>query len=97
LTIRPEKNNHIGVYQASRALKLKYVYQVEARGGCAVVVVVISGFMFKTDIKRPSYATPCGQTPQIWSDFWPSQFVDRNMIENTRSQELKGDKHAQEV
>jgi hypothetical protein len=61
-------------------------------------VVVVSGFMLKVNIKRPWYATP------VWPDFAKSGRIFRPlsllivfMIETTRSQELKGDKHAQEV
>jgi hypothetical protein len=53
------------------------VYQVEARGGCAVAVVVISGFMLKIDIKRPWYATPVRpDSPESGRIFGPLSFVE---------------------
>ena len=60
-------------------------------------MVVISGFMFTTDVKRPSYATPVRPDSPNLVGFLALSVYRRIMIENTRSQELKGDKHAQEV
>jgi hypothetical protein len=66
--------------------------------GSALAGIVNTGFMRTIKITRngtPLPVRPDNRKP-VWI-FGPIRFSNGFMIETTRSQELKGDKHAQEV